>query len=86
MGAPTKAELAAQVEELRRALDEATPEAGRVQADLAAASERQAATTEILEAISAAPADVEPIFEAIAESARGCSGPGPRWSGATKTG
>jgi GAF domain-containing protein/DNA-binding response OmpR family regulator len=69
MGVPTKAELAAQVEELHRALGEATAQAGRFQAELAAATDRQAATTEILQAISAAPADAEPIFEAIAESA-----------------
>ncbi len=69
MGAPTKAELAAQVEELRRALDEATARAGRLQADLAAAADRHAATTEILQAISATSAEAEPVFEAIAESA-----------------
>ncbi|MGH7418175.1 MAG: GAF domain-containing protein, partial [Candidatus Rokuibacteriota bacterium] len=62
-------ELAAQVEELRRALEEATTETGRLEAELGAATERQAATSEILQTISGAPADVQPIFEAIAESA-----------------
>jgi len=69
MGAPTKAEMAARIEELRRALDEATAERARLQADLTAATERQVATSEILTAISTAPADVQPIFEVIAESA-----------------
>jgi len=69
MEAPTKAEMAARIEELRRALDEATAETARLQAELAAATERQVATREILTAISTAPADVQPIFEVIAESA-----------------
>jgi GAF domain-containing protein/CheY-like chemotaxis protein len=70
MGAPTKAELTAQVVELRRILAEATRETAQVRAELAAASERQAATGEILKAISGAPADIEPILGAIAETAR----------------
>jgi GAF domain-containing protein/CheY-like chemotaxis protein/anti-sigma regulatory factor (Ser/Thr protein kinase) len=69
MGAPTKVEMAARIEELRRALDEATAESASLQAELAAATERQVATSEILKAISAAPADVQPIFDVIADSA-----------------
>ena len=69
MGAPTKAEMAARIEELHRALDEATAESASLQAELAAATERQVATSEILKAISAAPADVQPIFDVIADSA-----------------
>ena len=69
MGSPTKAELAAQVEELRRALHEATAATARVREEVAAATERQAATGEILKAISRAPADTQPIFDAIAETA-----------------
>ena len=70
MAAPTKAELTAQVGELQRVLAEATRETVQLRAELAAASERQAATGEILKAISSAPADIEPILGAIAETAR----------------
>src|SRR5712692_364969 len=69
MGLPTKVELAALVEELRKTLDEATAATARLQEELAAATERQAATSDILQVISGAPVDVEPIFEAIADSA-----------------
>ncbi len=40
MEAPNKAEMAARIEELRRALDEATAGTARLQAELAAATER----------------------------------------------
>src|SRR6266851_341761 len=69
MGLPTKVELAALVEELRKALDEATAATARLQEELAAATERQAATSDILQVISGAPVDVQPIFEAIADRA-----------------
>jgi GAF domain-containing protein/CheY-like chemotaxis protein len=69
MGGPTKAELAARVEALQRALDETLARAGRLQEELIRAGEREAATAEILKAISASPARVQPIFEAIADSA-----------------
>ncbi len=69
MGLPTKVELAALVEELRKTLDEATAATARLQEELAAATERQAATSDILQVISGAPVDVQPIFEAIADRA-----------------
>jgi GAF domain-containing protein/CheY-like chemotaxis protein len=69
MGSPTKADLAVRIEELRKALDEAIAETTRLQRGLAEATERQVATGEILKAISCSPAAVQPIFEAIVETA-----------------
>src|SRR3989337_2696518 len=45
-------------------------ENARLQAELRAAQDRQAATAEILKVIASSPSDVRPIFEAIAESAK----------------
>jgi len=66
----TNADLAALVEALQASLVEERARRGRLEQELAEANERQAATGAVLSLISASPADVQPIFEAIAESAR----------------
>jgi len=65
----TNADLAALVEALQASLVEERARRGRLEQELAEANERQAATGAVLSLISASPADVQPIFEAIAESA-----------------
>src|SRR6266498_3759998 len=68
MASPTKAELAAQVEVLRKSLD-------LEKAKSALLTEQHAATSEILGLISSSPTDVQPVFEAIIASAvRLCDG------------
>ena len=42
----------------------------RLQAELRAAQDRQTATAEILKVIASSPSDVQPVFEAIADSAK----------------
>ena len=80
MHSPTKAELLAENRKLTRrvaALERAerkgaTPPAnvGKLRAELLDAAQRETATAEILRVISNSPGDVQPVFEAIAESAR----------------
>ncbi|HEU4439414.1 MAG TPA: GAF domain-containing protein, partial [Methylomirabilota bacterium] len=65
----TNADLAALVEALQASLVEERARRARLEQELTEASERQAATSAILSLISASPADVQPVFEAIAESA-----------------
>jgi hypothetical protein len=65
----TKAELAVQVEALRKSLDEERAKNARLGNELTDALDRQTATAEILRAISQAHTDVQPVFEAIADSA-----------------
>jgi GAF domain-containing protein/CheY-like chemotaxis protein len=69
MTPPSDAELAALVEALQASLGEARAKSARLERALAEAGERQAATSEILRVIAGSPADVQPVFEAIAESA-----------------
>ena len=65
----SNADLAAQVEALRTSLQEARAKNVQLEAALTGARDQQAATSEILKLVSSSPADVEPVFEAIAESA-----------------
>src|SRR5712692_213930 len=79
---PTRAELLARIETLEKRLRSLERQLGRKDreaqahaAELAEAREREAATSEILRVISSSPTDLQPIFDAIAESAvRLCDG------------
>ncbi len=74
MGSITKAELAAKIEALQRSLTRERAKAARLQKTLTEAQQRQAATSEILQVISASPSDPQPVFEAIvAHAARICA-------------
>ncbi len=63
------AQLAELVEALQASLMEERAKSARLEHALSEALERQAATGEILTLIAAAPADVQPVFEGIADSA-----------------
>ena len=69
MASPTKAELAAQGEKLRKALDRERTKSARLKDTLTEALEQQAATGEILRVISSSPTDVQPVVDAIVASA-----------------
>ncbi len=69
MGSPTKAELAAQVAALRKALAREQAKLRRLEDLRTEAQERQAAASEILQVIARSPSDAQPVFEAIVASA-----------------
>jgi hypothetical protein len=69
MASSTKAELAVQLEALRKALDQERANSGRLEEALTEALEQQAATSEILRVISSSPTGIQPTFEAIAAAA-----------------
>ncbi|HSB41516.1 MAG TPA: GAF domain-containing protein [Methylomirabilota bacterium] len=62
------ADLAARVEALRTSLQEERARSARLERELTEALERQTATSAILGVIAGSPADVQPVFEAIADS------------------
>ena len=63
------AQLAELVEALQASLVEERAKSARLEHALSEALERQAATAEILTVIAGAPADLQPVFEGIADSA-----------------
>src|SRR5262245_14051169 len=69
MARATRADLALEVEALRKALDQARAKSAALETKLTEAHEQQTASAEILRAISQAQSDVHPVFEAIADAA-----------------
>ena len=69
MASHDRPELSALVEALQASLVEERAKSARFERALTEALERQAATGEILKVIAGAPADVQPVFETIADSA-----------------
>ena len=65
MPEPTKAQLAAQVEALRKSLEAAEAERRRLEDALTQALEQQTATTDILRVIASSPTDYQPVFNTI---------------------
>ena len=69
MASRTKAELAAEVAKLRAALKRERAKATRLGGVLAESREHQTTTAEILRAISSSHTDLQPVFDAVVQSA-----------------
>src|SRR5262245_26665763 len=68
MASGSKADLALEVAALRKALEQERARSAALSARLTAAEDQQAATADILRTISLAQANLQPVFEAIADS------------------
>ena len=69
MASHDRTELSALVDALQASLVEARSKSDRLKHALSEARDRQAATAEILKVIAGVPADVQPVFEGIVDSA-----------------
>jgi GAF domain-containing protein len=69
MAPTTKAELAAEVLKLRKALERERAKTARLEGKLTEALDQQTATAEILRVISSSPTDVQPVFDSVVRSA-----------------